>query len=154
LAMAGQTIIGGGTYIGDLIEGTSSYVRRSSRKMREFSGDLSIRKISRYIDDGQPVIWSMSSTKAYNNLANTITNARRGETDPKEWRKSLLEILRETPELENISGYGHVCLIIGYNEKTDEIAVSDSWGPKYELRWLSEDAAARVSNGKFYVVDF
>lgn len=154
LAMAGRTIIGGGTYVGDLIEGTSSYVRRSSRKMREFSGDLSIRKVRGYIDDGQPVIWSMSSTKAYNNLANTITKARRGQADPKEWRSTLNEILRDAPDLQVLSGYGHVCLIVGYNDITDEIAVSDSWGPSYELRWISEDEAAKVSNGKFYVVDF
>ena len=154
LAMAGQTTIGGGTSVEALIEGTSSYVRRRSRNIRQFSGNLSIREIRRYIDDGQPVIWSMSSTKAYNNLANTITKARQGQTDQKEWKSSLLRILREAPDLENIPGYGHVCLIVGYNTKTDEIAVSDSWGPRFELRWISEDAAAKVSNGRFYVVDF
>lgn len=48
----------------------------------------------------------------------------------------------------------HLCLIVGYNDKTDEIAVSDSWGPRFELRWITADAANAVSNGKFYIIDF
>ncbi|MDA0787389.1 MAG: C39 family peptidase, partial [Proteobacteria bacterium] len=29
---------------------------------------------------------------------------------------------------------GHMRLIIGYNEKTDEVIYSDSWGPRHEFK--------------------
>ena len=38
---------------------------------------------------------------------------------------------------------GHMRLIIGYNEKTDELLYSDTWGPGHELKRIPfEDAWA------------
>jgi hypothetical protein len=99
-------------------------------------------------------MWTMSSTKAYNALADTITKKRMNATDPKEWRKELRDLLREAPELYRDPRMGHLCLIVGYNKETDEIAVSDSWGPRFELRWITAEEANAVSNGRFYVIDF
>ena len=48
----------------------------------------------------------------------------------------------------------HVCLITGYNEDTGEIAVSDSWGPEFEERWISVEHAEQVSQGTFYLINF
>lgn len=154
LAMAGGTLIGGGTYVGSMIEGTSSYVRSNSRKMDSFSGKLSIKNISKYIDRGQPLIWRMTSTDAYNALSDTITRQRSQATDPEEWRDELADIVTNGPEIYQDPNRGHVCLIIGYNETTEEIAVSDSWGPKFELRWITEDEAEKVSSSEFYYIDF
>jgi len=154
LAMAGSTVIGGGTSLGNLIDGTSSYVRRSSRDMETISAEVSIREVSKYIDAGQPLMWTMSSTQAYNQLANTITKQRRGAGDYKEWRKTLRDILSDSPQLRTDPTLGHLSMIVGYNDNTDEIAVSDSWGPNFELRWISVDEANAVSNGMFYIIDF
>lgn len=154
LAMAGSTIIGGGTILSELIEGTSAYVRRSSRDLEIISDEISIRTVSKYIDNGQPLMWTMFSTRGYNALAETITKQRKGETDYKEWRKKLRKILRDTPPLYQDRSTAHICLIIGYNDKTDEIAVSDSWGPRFERRWISIDEANAVSQGNFYLIDF
>ncbi|MFT6865090.1 MAG: hypothetical protein ACJAVK_003663 [Akkermansiaceae bacterium] len=44
-------------------------------------------------------------------------------------------------------------MIIGYNEATNEIAVSDSWGSNYTLRWVHLDEAEAVSNKSGYVID-
>lgn len=154
LAMAGNTTIGGGTRLGDIIEGTSSYVRRISRKMRTDSTSVSMRSVRKYIDAGQPIMWTMTSTEAYNQLANTITAKRKAATEHQEWRSQLREILREAPDLQRDPRMSHLCLIVGYNDKTDEIAVSDSWGPRFELRWITADAANVVSNGTFYIIDF
>ncbi|WP_158279908.1 C39 family peptidase [Coraliomargarita sinensis] len=154
LAMAGSTTIGGGTRLSDIIEGTSSYVRRSSRKMETISDDVSIKTVSEYIDQGQPLMWTMYSTNAYNRIANSITKQRRGATDYKEWRKTLRDILRDAPDLLPDRTQGHLCMIVGYNKNTDEIAVSDSWGPRYELRWITAEQADMVSQGSFYIIDF
>ena len=48
----------------------------------------------------------------------------------------------------------HACLIIGYNEDTGEIAVSDSWGAEYEERWVSAEHAQQVSQGLIYLISF
>lgn len=154
LAMAGNTNIGGGTSLAAVIEGTSSYVRRISRKMITIGDEVSIRNVRKYIDRGQPLMWTMFSTKAYNNLADTITKKRASARDPKEWRQKLRKILRESPGLQREPRSGHLCLIVGYNDKTDEIAVSDSWGPRFELRWISAEEANAVSQDKFYIIDF
>lgn len=154
LAMAGSTGIGGGTRLSDIIEGTAAYVRRSSRDMETLSDEVSINTVRRYIDRGQPLMWTMYATPAYNRLADTITEQRRGATDAKQWRRALRKLLRNAPELQKDRTRGHLCLIVGYNGATDEIAVSDSWGPEYERRWIDAESADRVSQGRFYVIDF
>lgn len=154
LAMAGRTGIGGGTNLTNIIEGTSSYVRRSSRKMASISGKVSTKTISRYIDRGQPLMWTMFSSRAYNELADKITRKRQEATDYKNWKKNLREILRDSPDLRKDYNSAHICLIVGYNDRTNEIAVSDSWGPRFELRWVDADQANNVSQGKFYTIDF
>jgi len=47
-------------------------------------------------------------------------------------------------------------MIIGYNEATNELAVSDSWGPRYEIRWVHTDIANAVSSkyNDGFVIDF
>ena len=36
-------------------------------------------------------------------------------------------------------------MIIGYNKATNEIAVSDSWGPSYAERWVPVEQMEQVS---------
>ena len=47
---------------------------------------------------------------------------------------------------------GHVCLVTGFNPETGEIALSDSWGPGYEERWITTEEAAAISQGAMAVV--
>ena len=47
---------------------------------------------------------------------------------------------------------GHICLIIGYNKQTGEIAISDSWGSRFAERWVPAQAARAVSRGGLYVI--
>jgi len=47
----------------------------------------------------------------------------------------------------------HLCMIIGYNSRTKEIATSDSWGKEFAERWLTlEEAAALSQPGEFWEV--
>jgi hypothetical protein len=99
-------------------------------------------------------MWTMFSSRAYNELADKITRKRQEATDYKNWKKNLREILRDSPDLRKDYNSAHICLIVGYNDRTNEIAVSDSWGPRFELRWVDADQANNVSQGKFYTIDF
>ena len=44
-------------------------------------------------------------------------------------------------------------MIIGYNAKTKEIGISDSWSRRYALRWLTLDEANAINQGKTYVIE-
>ena len=35
------------------------------------------------------------------------------------------------------SKFTHIALIVGYNEETEEVAISESWGNVAPLRWVS-----------------
>ena len=43
-------------------------------------------------------------------------------------------------------------MIVGYNEKTGEIGVSDSWGPSFALRWVHIEEAAKVSAETLFII--
>lgn len=45
-------------------------------------------------------------------------------------------------------------MVVGYNEATNEVGVSDSWGPRYELRWVHVDIARAVTSSGGFVIDF
>jgi hypothetical protein len=153
LAMAGNTQIGGGTYISDIIEGTESYVSQNGRNLKSVKMELdNTRNIAKHIDDGYPIIWGLFSGKAYNDLTDLVTDARE-KKDIKIWAKESEEYSKAGEGISVDRDAGHVCLIIGYNKETNEIAVSDSWGSQYEVRWTPATAAKKVSQGVYYIID-
>ena len=60
----------------------------------------------------------------------------------------------ESGQLEDTMAGGHICLIIGYNPETAEIAISDSWGPVFAERWVPIEEMQLVSHtyGGMYVI--
>jgi hypothetical protein len=122
--------------------------------MQTIKKDVSVRDVKKYIENGQPILWTMYSTNDYNLITNSITRQRSKAKDLKSWKKTLSELIKQSPKLDEEPDQGHVCLIVGYNDDSNELAVSDSWGPEYELRWISEDEAQDISQGFLYVIDF
>ena len=45
-------------------------------------------------------------------------------------------------------------MIIGYNKKTGEIATSDSWGPNYRERWMTEEEILAISMGEMLIISW
>jgi len=76
--------------------------------------------VRKYVDAGVPVIWGV-----------------------------YLGLYRE-PELNPQASGGHLRLIIGYNDKTDKIIFSDTWGRKHSLKHL--DAAEAWAQTNKYAV--
>lgn len=61
----------------------------------------------------------------------TMRAAQRATTaDPETWKKALKAWRKSIGKIRPSKENGHVCLIIGYNKNTDELAISDSWGPQ------------------------
>ena len=153
LAMAGQTRIGGGTYLSKIIEAVEGYLSSQNRSLKAMQETIDTRMVQKYVDDGLPIIWAMYSSGQYNQYANQRTIERQSVNDWDAWRQKLKEQERKIRFGKDVSA-AHACLIVGYNEDTNEIAVSDSWGAEYEERWISAEHAQQVSQGLIYLISF
>ena len=154
LAMAGNTDAGGGTSGDDIMWGARDAVTRAGRRLDSPALKLVPSAVAKFIDRGLPVMWSMYSTPEFNRVANERLPARRGMTDPAAWLDSLEPAREAAGGLEKDPETAHLCMIIGYNTQTGELAVSDSYGPGYEERWITAEEAQAVSQGRFYVIEF
>ncbi len=143
LALAANTGAGGGTYSYQMIEATKSLVSANGRELEEVNSSLAPEEIAEYIDMGLPIMWHLRSTPSFQLAANNNTARRNG----KEERKK-----NDSGQDEDSNSGGHICLIIGYNKKTGEIAISDSWGPKFAERWVPFHEARHVSYGNMNVI--
>jgi len=76
------------------------------------------KNIKLYTDQGVPLLWSC-----------------------------LVGMYPEVPPLGQEGAFGHVRLILGYNDKTKEILYSDSWGPAHALKRLPQDKAWAMTKG-------
>ena len=154
LAVAGGTRPGGGTNTQRLFEEVESIVRRKGRRPDDVRVDpLRMRTLKRYIDEGVPIMWQMCSLKKYNSIANQRTRERQGITDWAAYGTRIAEEAKaNADEMKAIKDNFHVCMMIGYNEATNEVAVSDSWGANYAIRWVHIDEAAAVVNGRGFAI--
>lgn len=153
LAMAGQTQIGGGTSLSRIIESIDSSISSQSRSMKEIPTELEIRTVQKHIDRGLPMIWTMYSSPEYNQFVNERTVRRSKTTDWEAWAEATKSEARDIQLHKDIKS-AHACMIVGYNKETHEIAVSDSWGPRYRERWVPVDQAEQVSQGSIYLIEY
>ena len=153
LAMSGNTAAGGGSSISAMAAGAERDIRRKGRQIETIRGEVEIRKLARYLDKGLPVMWTMYSTKPFNDTASARTKARKEVTDWDDWA-SQVEEESESRELVKDRNTAHVTLIVGYNKETGEIAFSDSWGERYMERWITAKEAEEISQGAFQIVKF
>lgn len=154
LAMAGQSGAGGGTSLEAIREGASQSIVSAGRRISQQQVKLDAQSIARYIDKGLPLIWAMFSTDEFNDAANSRQAARIGTPDPATWKKELAEVRKSARKFRVDKSKAHVCLIIGYNKQTGEVALSDSWGPAFAERWVTFEEAKAVSQDIFYVIQF
>ena len=149
------TVGGGGTNTAKLYDEVAFTTRsKGGRTARQIAlKSLAPNKIRRYIDKGVPILWQMCSLSGYNQVANGRTRARKGVKDWAGYATKIATVAEKNAEALQQKANYHICLIIGYNEATNEIAVSDSWGKNYTIRWIHVDEAEAVSNRSGYVID-
>ena len=153
LAMVGQSSAGGGTVVEYLLEGIRSQVYSKGRRPKdEDVKDLKIRDVKRYIDLGVPVMWTMCSMEEYNEQADKNTKARQSVTDWAAYTAQIAESAKPFAAKPKPEDRRHICMIIGYNEKTNELAVSDSWGASFEKRWVPLGVANWANAGHFFMI--
>lgn len=79
-----------------------------------------LKEIQSYVDSGLPLLWSLE-----------------------------LGRYPEKPQLSPQTSGGHMRLIIGYNDKTQEIIFSDSWGAGHEAKRMKMSDSYKASHGLF-----
>lgn len=153
LAMLGKSGMGGGTSVEFLLEEVRQQVRSKGRRTKdERVKELRVRDVKRYIDDGVPVMWTMRSLEEYNKTANENTSKRKSVTDWAVWAKEIAAKSEVLVKQEAVQDNHHICMIVGYNEATNELAVSDSWGANYERRWVPAPVANWASTGGLFMI--
>lgn len=151
LAMIGESSAGGGTSIPHLMEGVNSQLRRKGRRAKEENlKELRVKDVKRAIDAGIPVMWQMHAADLYGKLTNENTSKRKKNADMQ--KPIAREIGKQVDGVAKPSENGHCCMIIGYNEETQELAVSDSWGPSFEIRWTPIEVANWAHNQSIFMI--
>ena len=85
-------------------------------------------------------------------VADKNTAARASVTDWKSHAASLATANLELAQSPKPEANHHICMIIGYNEATQEIAVSDSWGARFERRWVPLPVANWAAAGGIFMI--
>jgi hypothetical protein len=150
LAAAGGTDFGGGTNFEVMTKSLDRFIRRQGRRLEKASPKLTATGIARYIDEGRPLIWGLYSTDTFNRLADENSEARGQSSGPVGKKNAVPPAVLAT--LTPDAGTGHACLIIGYNKSTNEIAFTDSWGPRFTERWVPAEVAQKISQDEFWVL--
>lgn len=144
LATAGKTAAGGGTSVEAIQAATYNLLRDAGANISQKTFSGSIQEIKPIIDAGKPILFTHYSTEEFNKRVNERMAHRVAVSNWEEWKNHFLPSLKKTIPLQPDPIYGHICLIIGYNERTGEIAISDSWGPAATERWMTEEEARQI----------
>ncbi|MFP6855611.1 MAG: hypothetical protein VB980_07485 [Opitutales bacterium] len=153
LAMAGNTKLGGGTIVEELLKSIKREVWSAGRNFRTIDGHPSMKEVAKWIDEGVPIVWALYSTDQFNDIADQRTSARK-EADPKEWAEAMKEVAKDASLLPKANDSAHVVIIHGYNSETGEIAFTDSWGEKFGERWITLAESSRFSQDCCWVIDY
>ena len=146
LADVGDTKDGGGTYFKNLTHAITPLRHRYDLDMRS-CGEVRVSSLKRYIEQGIPVIWAMRVNPGAVQFWNRSRQMRPRARSPQEWLKTVRKF--KFPS----GGQGHFCLIVGCNEKTDEIAISNSWGDEELVpAWIPVKFAVRISQRGTYAL--
>ena len=152
IADAGRTGAGesGGTVLASAISGLAPMLRDSRLRISS-CGKLRLRSVARAIDAGTPVVWALFSSPEYLARLKEHNAAREKCETIADWKTELRKMRR----LSSPKKGAHVCLIIGYNSATEEIAVTNSWGsaPLAVIAWVRiADALAADAGEDLYTI--
>ncbi len=147
LAERSNTRGGGGTTAKGMLRGTHKLLGGTGLQVRS-AGRLSKGTIADFVDRGVPLMWFHYSTPEFKKRVEQSI-ASRGRATPEGWRKQL----RRQRLVKKGTQGAHVALIIGYNKKTGEVAISNSWGERHRISWVRFQDMEQVSqSGDLYVV--
>ncbi|MGH8047960.1 MAG: hypothetical protein ACREKL_12005 [Chthoniobacterales bacterium] len=151
LAMAGQTSADGGDSR-IMVGAVSELVARSGRRLVPAGGRLTPQAVARFIDQGTPIMWSMYAVPEMETSLTNRARVRRETTDWTAYKETLKTFRKDARRIRIAPVDAHMCMIIGYNTATGELAVSDSYGPAYAERWITEEEANAITMNELTVI--
>jgi hypothetical protein len=156
LAMLGNSGMGGGTSFAGIRDGVNDYVEAYGRRIESADVPLDVDHVSKFIDQGLPLMWGCFVITDVEKSINEHTIERDTVTDWGSYKESLASDDKALPPIdpEVAKRQGHMRMIIGYNAQTDELAISDSWGPNYAKRWITVTEAQNTSNNDLEYVQW
>ena len=144
LALLGRTDVGGGTSTMAMENSARALAFSYGRSITSVSPSLDLPKLETFFEKGIPLTWAMFvDEKLDRDLSSRLR--QRTETDADAWLKILAEKRKAARSIKKNQNNGHVCLLIGCNRKTGELATSDSWGPEFAERWITIEEARAIS---------
>ena len=139
IADAANTRKGGGTTIPAMLRAMAP-LRREAALKEINCGEVNIGVIKKYVDRGIPLMWTMYVNPQYEKIRLESLTSRPKANSPEAWKKVIRRY-----RVPNTGG-AHICLIVGYNEITEEIGVSNSWGERELIpTWVPLKIAKKVS---------
>lgn len=146
LALLGKTGIGGGTYISSMENSARALAATYGRSITSVSPFLDLPKLESYFERGIPLTWALFVDEAVDQDL-TLRMKDRANTDAQTWAQALEPKRKAARNIRKNPLNGHVCLLVGCNRKTGELATSDSWGPEFAERWITIEEARALSQG-------
>jgi len=146
LALLGKTGIGGGTYTSSMENSARALAAAYGRSITSVSSSLDLPKLEAYFARGIPLTWALFVDEETDRDLTRRVKERRA-ADPATWIKSLEPKRKAARTIRKNPQNGHVCLLIGCNRSTGELATSDSWGPEFAERWITLEEARALSQG-------
>lgn len=107
-----------------------------------FAG-ANLRKIAEVIDEGIPLMWAQYSSPQTHELFRRLSETR-GELGPA-GAKRKRQLGNEAKAALGESRSCHACLVVGYNLKSEEIAVSNTWQGVSQMLWIPYEVFGAVS---------
>ena len=145
-----------GTNLDAMVQNVDSLVTLYHRRIDGGQGNLDIRSIAKNIDTGLPLMWACMIHIPFERAISHRMKDRADVTDWSAWAAKLADGDKAEIPAE-ISGSpvagGHQRMIIGYNAKTNEIAISDSWSKAFAIRWMTLAEANAINAGQTFVIE-
>jgi len=116
---------------------------KNQRSYRRIGATPDVRTVSKYIDRGLPILWSVKVVEPFEERVRE-RNQQRNTASWKRWQLTIAEADHNARDLEKQHGSLHMRLIIGYNPTSNEIAYSDTWSGQPEVLWISEREARAI----------
>ena len=146
LALLGRTDVGGGTSVFAMESSARALAAIYGRSITSVSPNLDLAKLESFFEKGIPLTWAMDVDEEINRDL-SLRLKQRASSDLPTWNKILDPKRKAARSLRKNPNNGHVCLLIGCNRKTAELATSDSWGPEFTERWITVEEARALSQG-------
>jgi len=154
LATAGNTKVGGGTSQMALVESVDALVKKYNRRIKTIKKRPLAKYVKSYIDKGIPLMWVLAVNDEHYKGISARTAERKTVKNWNEWNLKLKPIRIGAKNISLKYSTGHICIVMGYNSKTKEIAISDSYGKGFEERWLTEEEAEAIGAGYFWIISW